>query len=62
MHNELAVEGIIRKRSIEGTVESLDAYIYVAHVIKQAFHSRCQYFNPPLSDVQARQMWDSVQK
>lgn len=37
--------------------------INVAHVItKQAFRSRCQYFIPPLTDVQARQMWDSVQK
>jgi len=44
VHNELTVEGIIRKRSIE------------------AFRSRCQYFTPPLTDVQARQMWDSVQK
>jgi len=44
VHNELIVERIIRKRSME------------------VFHSRCQYFTPPLTDVQARQMWDSVQK
>ncbi|KAF8812446.1 hypothetical protein BYT27DRAFT_7221084 [Phlegmacium glaucopus] len=43
VRNELVVEDIIRKRSIEG------------------FRSRCQYFTPPLTDVQARQMWDSVQ-
>jgi len=44
VRNELVVEGIIRKRSI------------------QAFRSRCQYFIPPLTDIQARQMWDSMQK
>jgi len=45
VRNEVTVEGIIRKRSVE------------------AFRSRCQYFTPPLTDVQARQMWDSaVQK
>jgi len=44
VRNELTVEGIIRKRSME------------------AFRSRCQYFTPPLTDVQARQMWDSVQR
>jgi len=43
VRNELVVEGIIRRRSIQG------------------FRSRCQYFTPPLTDVQARQMWDSVQ-
>jgi len=44
VRNELIVEGIVRRRSIE------------------AFRSRCQYFTPPATDVQARQMWDSVQK
>jgi len=44
VRNELTVEGIIRKRTME------------------AFRSRCQYFTPPLTDVQARQMWDSVQR
>ncbi|KAF8165356.1 caffeine-induced death protein 2-domain-containing protein [Crassisporium funariophilum] len=44
VHNELTVEAIVRKRSVE------------------AFRARCQYFVPPLSDVEARKMWDSAQK
>lgn len=43
IHNELTVEDIIRKRSVD------------------AFRSRCQYFVPPLTDVEARTMWDSGQ-
>ncbi|KAI0347198.1 hypothetical protein BDW22DRAFT_503602 [Trametopsis cervina] len=42
-HNELAVEKIVRNRSL------------------QAFNSRCRYFEPPLSDVQARKWWDAAQ-
>ncbi|KAJ7179159.1 hypothetical protein C8R46DRAFT_1072699 [Mycena filopes] len=42
VHNELTVDGIVRKRSLE------------------AFRSRCRYFVPPLTDSEARRMWDSV--
>ncbi|OSC96803.1 hypothetical protein PYCCODRAFT_1440769 [Trametes coccinea BRFM310] len=42
IHNELAVETIIRKRAYE------------------AFRTRCRYFEPPTSDVEARKWWDSV--
>jgi len=43
VHNELAVEKIVRQRSLD------------------AFRSRCKYFSPPLSDVEARKWWDAVQ-
>ncbi|KAG2348897.1 hypothetical protein BDR05DRAFT_973118 [Suillus weaverae] len=42
VRNEMAVENIIRQRSLE------------------AFQSRCQYFSPPLTDVEARKWWDAV--
>ncbi|KAJ7129690.1 caffeine-induced death protein 2-domain-containing protein [Mycena epipterygia] len=40
VHNELSVETIVRKRSL------------------QAFRSRCRYFVPPLTDSDARRLWD----
>ncbi|KIK06718.1 hypothetical protein K443DRAFT_674001 [Laccaria amethystina LaAM-08-1] len=43
LHNELTVEAIIRKRSVD------------------AFRSRCRYFVPPLTDAEARTMWNSGQ-
>ncbi|KZP17284.1 hypothetical protein FIBSPDRAFT_793362 [Athelia psychrophila] len=43
VHNELAVEIIVRKRAVD------------------AFQSRCKYFSPPMSDVEARKWWDAAQ-
>jgi len=43
VHNELAVEKIVRQRSFD------------------AFQSRCKYFTPPLSDVEARKWWAAAQ-
>ncbi|KDQ15354.1 hypothetical protein BOTBODRAFT_31678 [Botryobasidium botryosum FD-172 SS1] len=42
IHNEHAVETIVRRRSFE------------------AFKSRCKYFEPPLSDAEARKWWDAA--
>ncbi|KDQ64491.1 hypothetical protein JAAARDRAFT_117784 [Jaapia argillacea MUCL 33604] len=42
VHNELAVERIVRQRTLD------------------AFRSRCRFFEPPLSDVQAREWWDKA--
>ncbi|THV08582.1 hypothetical protein K435DRAFT_847433 [Dendrothele bispora CBS 962.96] len=42
IRNEISIEMIIRKRSLE------------------AFRSRCKYFVPPLSDAEARRMWDAA--
>ncbi|KAI0921753.1 hypothetical protein AcW1_004360 [Taiwanofungus camphoratus] len=42
VHNELAVERIIRQRSMD------------------AFRSRCKYFEPSSSEVEARQWWDTT--
>jgi len=42
VYNELAVEAIVRQRSLD------------------AFRSRCKYFVPPLSDVEARKWWGSA--
>ncbi|EMD40825.1 hypothetical protein CERSUDRAFT_111409 [Gelatoporia subvermispora B] len=42
VHNELAVERIVRQRSLD------------------VFRSRCRYFEPPLSDADARRWWDLV--
>ncbi|TEB30258.1 hypothetical protein FA13DRAFT_1734097 [Coprinellus micaceus] len=42
MHNEIAVESIVRKRVVD------------------AFHSRCRYFVPPKSDVEAAQLWEGA--
>ncbi|KAF5369877.1 hypothetical protein D9758_001073 [Tetrapyrgos nigripes] len=41
-HNEVSVEMIVRKRSLE------------------VFRSKCRYFVPPLTDVEARRMWDAA--
>jgi len=43
VHNELAVEKIVRQRSFD------------------AFQSRCKYFSPPMSDVEARKWWYAAQ-
>ncbi|CCL99422.1 uncharacterized protein FIBRA_01440 [Fibroporia radiculosa] len=43
VHNELTVERIVRRRSLE------------------AFQSRCKYFEPPLTDADARRWWDAAQ-
>ncbi|GBE79627.1 caffeine-induced death protein 2-domain-containing protein [Sparassis latifolia] len=43
VHNELTVEKIVRKRSLD------------------AFRSRCKYFEPPLSEAEARKWWDAAQ-
>ncbi|KAJ3999009.1 caffeine-induced death protein 2-domain-containing protein [Lentinula boryana] len=42
IHKELAVEIIVKQRSID------------------AFRSRCMYFVPPLTDVEARKLWDAA--
>ncbi|KAH9844183.1 caffeine-induced death protein 2-domain-containing protein [Rhodofomes roseus] len=42
VHNELVVEQIVRKRSLD------------------AFRSRCKYFEPPLTDADARKWWDAA--
>lgn len=42
VHNELAVEQIVRQRSLD------------------AFRSRCKYFEPPSSEAEAREWWDSA--
>ncbi|KZT74268.1 hypothetical protein DAEQUDRAFT_682020 [Daedalea quercina L-15889] len=42
VHNELAVEQIVRKRSLD------------------AFRARCKYFEPPLTDADARKWWDAA--
>ncbi|KAI0307105.1 caffeine-induced death protein 2-domain-containing protein [Multifurca ochricompacta] len=44
VHNEIAIEKIIRQRSLD------------------AFVSRCQYFEPPLSDEDARRWWNEGRK
>ncbi|EKM59167.1 uncharacterized protein PHACADRAFT_249428 [Phanerochaete carnosa HHB-10118-sp] len=43
VHNELAVEKIVRNRSLD------------------AFRSRCRYFEPPLTDADARKWWEAAQ-
>ncbi|KAH9938272.1 caffeine-induced death protein 2-domain-containing protein [Fomitopsis serialis] len=42
VHNELVVEQIVRKRSLD------------------AFRSRCKYFQPSMTDADARQWWDAA--
>ncbi|GJJ07112.1 hypothetical protein Clacol_001312 [Clathrus columnatus] len=42
IHNELTVERIVRRRSLE------------------AFRSRCKFFQPPLTDTEARKWWNAA--
>ncbi|EIM85633.1 uncharacterized protein STEHIDRAFT_140204 [Stereum hirsutum FP-91666 SS1] len=44
VHNELAVEKIVRRRSLD------------------AFTSRCRYFSPPPTEVEARKWWEAAQE
>jgi len=65
IHQELSVELIIRRRSLEGVrpqqlvlkLHSPDTILLCSHA---AFAARCKYFEPPLTDVDARKWWDAA--
>ncbi|TDL29881.1 hypothetical protein BD410DRAFT_710329 [Rickenella mellea] len=53
IRNELTVETIVRQRSLDGTF-SLP--------LIQTFKNRCRFFEPPITDVEARKWWDAAQR
>lgn len=53
IHNELVVERIVRQRTYDG-MRSTPRHSIPFSVIP-VFHSRCQYFSPPPSE-----LWDSL--
>ena len=62
IYNELTVESIVRQRSIDGT---LSVHYASSRIIELgysylAFKARCKYFEPPLTDVEARAYWNSA--
>ncbi|KAF5320720.1 hypothetical protein D9619_000947 [Psilocybe cf. subviscida] len=47
VHRELTIEEIVRKRSAEGAS-------------RFSFQTRCRYFKPPMTDEEARKMWNAA--
>ncbi|KAK7470676.1 hypothetical protein VKT23_002098 [Stygiomarasmius scandens] len=60
IRNEISVEMIVRKRSLEGEFRFSAPGCMIYTSTNSVFRSRCKYFVPPLSDVEARKMWDSA--
>lgn len=62
VYNELAVEAIVRQRSLDGMSDPNQSRLALEDltVLLVAFRSRCKYFVPPLSDVEARKWWGSA--
>lgn len=59
VHNELAVEKIVRQRSLDGE-DAVHSHMHWFLTWALAFQSRCQYFSPPLTDAEARKWWNAA--